>query len=127
MIFGLDVAVKATLLAGAALALAARLRTQSAAVRHWVLTMGVVCVAALPLLTLVVPSWHIPVAASAPPPRADVRRGAVVAVTIMPQGAAAAEPPEARAADTSSLTARAPLFVWVAGGRDRDGSPLERC
>jgi hypothetical protein len=20
-----------------------------------------------------------------------------------------------------------PLFVWMAGGRDRDGSPLERC
>lgn len=20
-----------------------------------------------------------------------------------------------------------PLFVWLAGGRDRDGSPLERC
>jgi hypothetical protein len=20
-----------------------------------------------------------------------------------------------------------PLFVWVAGGRDRDGTPLERC
>lgn len=20
-----------------------------------------------------------------------------------------------------------PLFVWIAGGRDRDGSPLERC
>ena len=115
MIFTLDVAVKATLLAGAALALAALLRTQSAAVRHWVLTMGVVCVAALPLLTLVVPSWHIPVTAPAPPPRADVPPGAVVAVTIMPQRVAATEPPGGRAVGRSSLAARAPLFVWMAG------------
>jgi TonB family protein len=114
MIFTLDVALKATLLAGAALALAAVLRTQSAAVRHWVLTMGVVCVAALPLLTLVVPSWHIPVASSAPP-RAVVRPGAVVAVTIMPQGVAATEQPDGRAAARSSLAAGAPLFVWMAG------------
>ena len=113
MIFTLDVALKATLLAGAALALAAVLRTQSAAVRHWVLTMGVVCVAALPLLTLVVPSWHIPVASSAP--RAVVRPGAVVAVTIMPQGVAATEQPDGRAAARSSLAAGAPLFVWMAG------------
>jgi len=114
MIFTLDVALKATLLAGAALALAAVLRTQSAAVRHWVLTMGVVCVAALPLLTLVVPSWHIPVASSAPP-RAVARPGAVVAVTIMPQGVAATEQPDGRAAARSSLAAGAPLFVWMAG------------
>ena len=115
MIFTLDVALKATVLASAALALAAVLRTQSAAVRHWVLTMGVVCVAALPLLTLVVPSWHIPVAASAPAPRADVRPGTVVAVTIMPQGAAATEQADGRAAARSSLAAGAPLFVWTAG------------
>jgi TonB family protein len=115
MIFTLDVALKATLLAGAALALAALLRTQSAAVRHWILTMGVVCVAALPLLTLVVPSWHIPVDTSAPPTAADNRVGAVVAVTIMPHGVAATEQPDARAATPPSLVSRAPLFVWAAG------------
>ena len=115
MIFTVDVALKATLLAGAALALAELLRTQSAAVRHWVLTMGVVCVAALPLLTLVVPSWHIPVAASAPPAPGDVRPGPVVAVTIMPQGAATMEQPDGRAASRWSFAARAPLVVWSAG------------
>ena len=115
MMFTFDIALKATLLAGAALALVALLRTQSAAVRHWILTMGVVCVAALPLLTLVVPSWHIRVAASAPPRRADVGSDALVAVTIMPQAAAATERPGARAVARSSLATRAPLFVWAAG------------
>jgi len=88
MIFTFEVALKAALLAGTALALAALLRHQSAAVRHWILTVGVVCVAALPLLALVVPSWHIPLAASAPAPPADGHAGPVVAITIMPQDAA---------------------------------------
>ena len=33
-------------------------------------------------------------------------------------------------ADDALATAKAenrPLFVWLAGGRDRDGTPLERC
>ncbi len=33
-------------------------------------------------------------------------------------------------ADAALATAKRedrPLFVWLAGGRDRDGSPLERC
>jgi len=116
MIFTLEFALKAALLAGTALALAALLRHQSAAVRHWILTVGVVCVAALPLLALVVPSWHIPVAASAPLPRADVHAAPVVAITIMPQDAAVAETAAAaRASRPSSLVSRLPVFVWVGG------------
>ena len=34
------------------------------------------------------------------------------------------EPAEALAAAQAE---NRPLFVWLAGGRDRDGSPLERC
>jgi TonB family protein len=113
MIFTLALALKAALLAGAALALAALLRRQSAAVRHWILTVGVVCIAALPLLAFVVPSWHIPVAAPAPP-RADVHTGPVVAITIMPQDGAAAETAAAQAGP-SSLLPRLPAFVWVSG------------
>jgi len=115
MIFTLEVALKAALLAGAALALAALLRRQSAAVRHWILTVGVVCVAALPLLALVVPSWHIPITAPAPAPRAAVHAGPVVAVTIMPQEGAATEPAAARALRPGSLLSRLPAFVWVGG------------
>jgi TonB family protein len=115
MIFTLEFALKAALLAGAALALAALLRHQSAAVRHWILTVGVVCVAALPLLALVVPSWHIPVAASAPLPRADLHAAPVVAITIMPQDAAMMETAVARESRPSSLVSRLPVLVWVGG------------
>ena len=31
------------------------------------------------------------------------------------------------AARSSRRLEKRPLFVWLAGGRDRDGSPLERC
>jgi TonB family protein len=115
MIFTLEFALKAALLAGAALALAALLRRQSAAVRHWILTVGVVCVAALPLLALVVPSWHIPIAASAPAPPSAAHAGALVAVTIMPQDGAAAEPAAAGALPPASPLSRLPAVVWVGG------------
>lgn len=34
---------------------------------------------------------------------------------------------DADAALASAKTEGRPLFVWLAGGRGRDGSPLERC
>ena len=34
---------------------------------------------------------------------------------------------EAGAALKQAREEKRPLFVWLAGGRDRDGSPLERC
>jgi TonB family protein len=115
MMFTLDLALKAALLAGAALALAALRRRQSAAVRHWILAVGVVGVAALPLLALVVPSWHIPVVGPAPTVRPAVHAGPVVAVTIMPQDAAVTATAAARAAGPSSLLSRLPVLVWVGG------------
>ena len=41
---------------------AALLRKRSAAVRHWVLLVAVVCAAATPLVGQVVPSWRVPFA-----------------------------------------------------------------
>jgi len=113
MIFTPEFALKAALLAGAALALAALLRHQSAAVRHWILTVGVACVAALPLLALVVPPWHIPVAA--PAPHADVHAAPVVAITIMPQDASATETAAAEASRPSPRLSRLPALVWAGG------------
>jgi TonB family protein len=83
MIFTLDVALKASLVAAAALAVTALLRGRSAAVRHWILTVAVVCVAALPLLTTVAPTWQLPIATSAPPPAAG-GVSSTVSVTIVP-------------------------------------------
>lgn len=34
---------------------------------------------------------------------------------------------DAEEALTRAKEENRPLFVWMAGGRDRDGSPLERC
>lgn len=34
---------------------------------------------------------------------------------------------EPEAALKQARKEKRPLFVWLAGGRDRDGSPLERC
>ncbi len=48
------------------LALAALLRRRSAAVRHWVLAMTIVCAAAVPLLEMVVPAWGIALPGEAP-------------------------------------------------------------
>src|SRR5262245_32371950 len=55
-----EVALKVTLILGAALAIAATLRRQSASLRHWVLSVGIVCAAATPLLIPIAPSWQTP-------------------------------------------------------------------
>jgi len=125
MIFTLDVVVKASLVAAAALAITALLRAQSAAVRHWILAVSVVCVAALPLLTAVVPAWRIPLAAPAAP-RAAEPSSSTVSVTIMPQPGRQSESADARsraelprssfaAAPLSVLASRFFLALWLAG------------
>jgi len=61
MILFADIVVKVSLLVGAALAVMPLLRGRSAALRHWVLAVALVCAVAMPLLTIVAPAWHIPV------------------------------------------------------------------
>ena len=34
---------------------------------------------------------------------------------------------DAESALSAARAEKRPLFVWMAGGRDRDGTPLERC
>jgi beta-lactamase regulating signal transducer with metallopeptidase domain len=55
-----DVALKVTLILAATLAVAATLRRQSASLRHWVLSVGIVCAAATPLMIPIAPSWRTP-------------------------------------------------------------------
>jgi beta-lactamase regulating signal transducer with metallopeptidase domain len=57
--------MKMSLIIFGALGLTFLLRRRSAALRHWVLAAGVVCAAALPFLTAVVPAWSLPFAAPA--------------------------------------------------------------
>jgi beta-lactamase regulating signal transducer with metallopeptidase domain len=53
--------MKMSLIVFGALALSFLLRRRSAALRHWVLAAGVVCAAAVPLLSAVVPAWPLPI------------------------------------------------------------------
>jgi beta-lactamase regulating signal transducer with metallopeptidase domain len=55
--------MKMTVILLGALALSLVLRRRSAALRHWVLAAGIVCAAALPMLTTMLPAWHLPFAA----------------------------------------------------------------
>jgi TonB family protein len=50
--------MKETLIVLMALAVTAALRKRSAAVRHWVLAMGLLCAGLSPLLGMVLPEWH---------------------------------------------------------------------
>jgi TonB family protein len=59
MNFLIDNTVNVSLVVAAGLAGRVLLRRQSAAARHWVLAIAIVCAAATPLLGLVVPSWHV--------------------------------------------------------------------
>src|SRR5262249_10064747 len=97
MMVTFDLAGKTSLIAGAGLLVAAILRVRSAARRRWILAMSVACIAALPLLTIIVPTWQLPIAGLAPasvtPPASSA-----VSVTIMPQAAEDSKAPAVRQA-----------------------------
>ena len=52
--------VKASLVLGVALAATSLLRRQSAALRHWILAVGLLCAAAMPALQWLTPAWTLP-------------------------------------------------------------------
>ena len=93
------------------------LRRRPAALRHWVLTVAVVCALAAPVVGLVAPAWRLGIAAAphlaAPsfPPRVG-DGGPSVVVTVVPD--------IPRAADSRGLPGRvslasAAVSVWLAG------------
>jgi len=97
--------IKVTIVAAIALGAASVLRRRSAAVRHWVLAMAVVCAAIMPVLQFVVPSWHLRTVADA---------GGVLA-TIQDAPIAASD---AAAPHVATLMERAGLLaggVWMVG------------
>jgi TonB family protein len=58
--------IKTTLILLLGLASVASLRRSSAALRHWVLTVSMVCAALIPAFEAVVPNWHVPVGVALP-------------------------------------------------------------
>jgi TonB family protein len=67
-----------------ALASTLALRRQPAALRHWVLAVALGCAAATPLLSAMLPSWHVSLG-SVLPPRASAGEASSVTTTIMLQ------------------------------------------
>src|SRR5262245_44071936 len=57
-----ELVLKVSLILSAALAIAMALRARSAALRHWVLSVGIVCAATTPALVEIAPAWGVPFA-----------------------------------------------------------------
>ena len=106
----IESAVKVSLIVLVALGAAALLGRQSAALRHWVLSIAICCAALLPILIVVVPAWHAVQGA-----QSSLR---VIAVEpFSSTGRDVQAVPGAQASEISPPSRRA-LFVgavWIAG------------
>ena len=111
-----DAAVRTSLVVLAALGVTTVLSRRSAALRHWILTVGIACAAATPLLQLALPSWRIAppiLTADAPSGQATVSTAVVVRVPRQP-----AETGPIVSADGEGSRASLPMIVlsiWLAG------------
>ncbi|HEX7797197.1 MAG TPA: hypothetical protein VF456_22705, partial [Vicinamibacterales bacterium] len=56
-----ELVVKVSLMLSVALGLSIILGTRSAALRHWVLSVGIVCAVTAPVLVSLAPAWHAPI------------------------------------------------------------------
>jgi len=123
MTFLADSALKSSLLLGAALALLPLLRRTSAALRHWIFAAALACVAPMPLLTVIAPSWQLPMAAASMVRTAPPFSG-LVTVAVAPQpklypttyarageGVPAADIPARRGANVPAIV----RAVWATG------------
>lgn len=67
-----DIVLKVSLILSTAIGLSMALRGKSAALRHWVLSVGIVCAVSAPLLVSVAPVWQAPIAAKVARPPQNV-------------------------------------------------------
>jgi len=106
--------IKASLVMLAALAIVACLRRQSAALRHWILSAAIVAVTAAPAVSLVTPSWHVPLDAIARPGFGVI--GAPPAAVDLPARPAGVTDPPRIVKDASPAAAGALIATtWMAG------------
>lgn len=114
MLLGVVLKVTAVLLL--ALAATVLLKRHSAAARHWVLAVGLVCAAAMPLLVLVTPQWGVPGERFIGPPAPTLGDEDSVTFTIVTAPSSSTEPEPVGAAAPSSWTLGAlALGIWAAG------------
>jgi beta-lactamase regulating signal transducer with metallopeptidase domain len=90
---------------------AALLHRRSAAARHWVLAIAILCAAATPALEFVVPAWHLPggVLQLAQPP------GTLRLYTLIRVGPSADDAGGASGRTATPAASRALTIVWFAG------------
>lgn len=118
------ITIKVSLIMGLALLATACLRRRSAAVRHWVLSVAIVCAAVVPLLQVVVPSWRLGSGASPAPPQvaATARTNSPVSTTSSSEVSVALQPPTSSAAQPErwnlgriATSSRLLGQVWIVG------------
>ena len=113
--------MKMSLILVGALTVSFLLRRRSAALRHWVLAVGVACAASVPILTAVVPAWPLPFATPAAftpydnPFRDEAASTAAIRRDSVPRSPAA-QPPQLAASGGARFDRFAVLQrVWIAG------------
>jgi TonB family protein len=111
-----ELVVKVSLILSVALGLSMILGTKSAALRHWVLSVGIVCAVTAPILISLAPAWHAPItlkpaAEAGPTPIARPAAGEVKATPIEVNTPTNAEPPRAVRITTLQLF----VAAWIAG------------
>ena len=112
-----DVVLKVSLILSSALMIAVALRSKSAALRHWVLAVGIVCAAATPFLIPVAPAWTVPVWLGPPP--SPVAPSQMMAVPAPPDVAATAPDLSVgdprRAATVRFTSWEIMAWIWMSG------------
>jgi beta-lactamase regulating signal transducer with metallopeptidase domain len=103
--------MKVSLILVMGLAIAAMLRTRSAALRHWVLAVAITCAAATPLLVPLLPAWALPLPARMGP-RLATSTEPVVDIAIVQRTPANTMPaPASRQPSVTGLL----VPIWIGG------------
>src|SRR5262245_56240528 len=107
----LETTVRVTLVILLALLSATLMRKRAAAVRHWILAVGLLCAAAMPLFQAVAPTWGVPVASV----HAFVSNVAPTAVSQQPLTSVGGSVRPGLAAAEGSLLLRFAAWIWSVG------------
>ena len=112
-----DATLRVSVVVLVALGVTAVLTRRSAALRHWILMVGIACAAGTPLLQLALPSWHVAPArwvtgAPAPQPAADVTTAVVVR---LPEAADRVPQAATRPARVGTPLPALLVSMWLAG------------
>jgi TonB family protein len=111
-----EIILKVSLILSAALGMAMMLRAKSAALRHWVLSVGIVCAVTAPALVSIAPAWHPPLGTAARPAQ-DVAVEFPAAFSVAAP-TSAATPPSNRGttAAVSRVTVwQVLMWTWIGG------------